>query len=209
VGEWVLREACRCMRRWDRGGLRIPRVAVNLSGRQFQQNTLLATIAGILQETGLAAERVELEITESILVEHALGSPIIAGLQAMGVGLAIDDFGTGYSSLSYLKRFAVDTLKIDRSFVDDVARRGDDAAITGAIISLARSLDLGVVAEGVETVEQLEFLRCHGCGAIQGYLVSPALSAGDFEDWLRRQGEADGIRYWTGFQVRHPAGNCG
>lgn len=207
VGEWVLGEACRRLRQWDQAGLSIPQVAVNLSGRQFRQNSLLPTINQVLATTGLAPQRLELEITETMLVEHAVSSPVITGLQGMGVHLAIDDFGTGYSSLSYLKRFAVDTLKIDRTFVDDIAQDQDDAAITAAIISLAHSLQLNVIAEGVESVGQLHWLKRRNCTAIQGYLVSPPLSAEDLIHWLRNQDDCPGAHRWSGFDdILRPTG---
>jgi len=196
VGEWVLREACGWLNRWEQAGLPVPRVAVNLSARQFQQGALAQIIADILTANGLAAERLELEITESILVEQAISAPAITELQALGVRWAIDDFGTGYCSLSYLKRFAVDTLKIDRSFVRDVTRDSEDAVITAAIITLAHSLELTVVAEGVETVEQAAFLRHHGCDFLQGFLASRPLPPEACEMWLRQQAARDSALFW-------------
>lgn len=198
VGEWVLREACSWLKRWEQAGLPVPRVAVNLSARQFQQGALVQTIAEILESTGVAAEHLELEITESVLMERALSEPAINQLQRMGVRWAIDDFGTGYCSLSYLKRFAVDTLKIDRSFVRDLTSDSEDAAITAAIITMAHSLDLTVVAEGVESVEQLAFLRQRGCDVLQGFLASPPLSPDACANWLRQQTARDGLLYWAG-----------
>ncbi|HRX69897.1 MAG: EAL domain-containing protein [Candidatus Competibacteraceae bacterium] len=203
VGEWVLREACGWLKRWEQAGLPMPRVAVNLSARQLQQGALVRIIADILASHELAAERLELEITESILVEQATSAPAITELQAMGVRWAIDDFGTGYCSLSYLKRFAVDTLKIDRSFVRDVATDSDDAAITAAIITLAHNLELTVVAEGVESVEQVMFLRHHDCDSLQGFLASPPLPPEACEAWLRQQTVQDGALFW-----RAPANTC-
>ncbi len=198
VGEWVLREACQWLQRWQQAGLWVPRVAVNLSARQFQQGALVQIIADILAATDLATDRLELEITESILVEHALSDPAISQLQNMGVRLAIDDFGTGYCSLSYLKRFEVDTLKIDRSFVRDLGYDSDDAAITTAIITLAHSLELTVIAEGVETAEQIAFLQRHGCDYLQGFLASRPLPPEDCAVWLRQQTAREGVLFWNG-----------
>jgi diguanylate cyclase (GGDEF)-like protein/PAS domain S-box-containing protein len=173
IGEWVLREACRQMREWqDCGWPRVP-VAVNLSARQFQQRDLAQRIRRILDEAGVAPEQLELEITESSLmhsVDEALAQ--VQALAAMGIRIAIDDFGTGYSSLSYLKRFPVSRLKIDRSFVRDLCVDREDAAIVASIIGLARTLGMEVVAEGVETPDQLSALRYEGCIVCQGYLFS-------------------------------------
>ncbi|MCP5158943.1 MAG: EAL domain-containing protein [Gammaproteobacteria bacterium] len=201
VGEWVLREACRWLKHWEQAGLPVPRVAVNLSARQFQQGALVQVIADILSSTGLSADRLELEITETILVEHAISAPAISRLQTMGVRLAIDDFGTGYCSLSYLKRFAVDTLKIDRTFVHDLTSDSDDAAITAAIITLAQSLELTVVAEGVEFADQVVFLQQRGCDSLQGFLVSPPLPPEACTTWLRQQTARDGALFWMGASV--------
>ena len=173
LGEWVLREACRQLREWHEAGWpRVP-IAVNLSARQFQQRDLVARIRNILDETGLSPAMLELEITESCLmhsVDDALAQ--VRALAEMGIRLVIDDFGTGYSSLSYLKRFPVSQLKIDRSFVRDLCTDREDAAIVSSIIGLARTLDLDVVAEGVETTAQLAALRYEGCTLCQGYLFS-------------------------------------
>ncbi len=173
LGEWVLREACRQMREWhDAGWPRVP-VAVNLSARQFQQRDLVARICRILDESGISPDMLELEITESSLmqgVDEALAQ--VRALAGMGVRLAIDDFGTGYSSLSYLKRFPVSQLKIDRTFVRELCTDRDNAAIVPSIIGLAQTLDLEVVAEGVETTAQLAALRYEGCTLCQGFLFS-------------------------------------
>ena len=173
LGEWVLREACRQLREWHEAGWpRVP-IAVNLSARQFQQRDLVARIRNILDETGLSPAMLELEITESCLmhsVDDALAQ--VRALAEMGIRLVIDDFGTGYSSLSYLKRCPVSQLKIDRSCVRDRCTDREDAAIVSSIIGLARTLDLDVVAEGVETTAQLAALRYEGCTFCQGYLFS-------------------------------------
>ena len=178
IGEWVLRTACAQVRAWQEAGLRPIRVAVNLSARQFYQKDLVGTVARILEQTGLDSRYLELEITESCLMQNTQTTvALLTELSRLGVRFSIDDFGTGYSSLSYLKRFPIDTLKIDRSFVCDIGTDPDDAAIVKAIIALAKSLEMHVIAEGVETPEQLHFLRTHGCNEIQGYLVSRPLPA--------------------------------
>ncbi len=173
IGEWVLRTACRDVERATRDGLAGMRVAVNVSMRQLKHPDLAATIHGILCETGLAAERLEIEITESSIMadpDHAIA--ILRELNEMGVVLTVDDFGTGYSSLAYLKRFPLHRLKIDRSFVNDIPKDADDAAIIQAILALARQLKLKVVAEGVETSEQSDFLGAQGCDEAQGFFFA-------------------------------------
>src|SRR5450830_581928 len=169
---------------WPLAGHGPLRLAVNLSARQFKQRNLLHAVAQALAETGLAAAHLELELTESMVmhdVEQA--TAIMANLKALGVQLSIDDFGTGYSSLAYLRHFPIDVLKIDKTFVSDITH-GDDAAIVRAIISLAHSLRLKVIAEGVETPQQLAFLRQHDCDQMQGYLFSRPLTAPAFEELL-------------------------
>ena len=174
IGEWVLRTACAQAKRWQREGLPMLRMAVNLSPRQFQRPGLVDLVASILRETGLEASYLELEITEGLLMHDVEGSILILRqFKAMGVRLSIDDFGTGYSSLSYLKRFPIDQLKIDRAFVRDVVTDQDDTAIALAVIAMAHSMQLEVVAEGVETEAQLAFLRANQCDIIQGYYLSP------------------------------------
>jgi diguanylate cyclase (GGDEF)-like protein len=173
IGTWVTRTACEQSMQWQREGFGPVRVAVNLSARQFYQQDLVATIADVLLETGLPPHLLELELTESMMMTDAAQSAEILGrLKALGVHLSIDDFGTGYSSLSYLKRFPIDLLKIDQSFVRDITVDPDDAAIVTSIISLAHSLRLEVIAEGVETEAQLAYLRTHGCDCMQGYYFS-------------------------------------
>ena len=172
IGEWVLRTACRTIRQWRDEGIEMP-VAVNLSARQFRAPNLADTINSILSEFDVSSQFLEIEITESDVMENAESAIATLGLlKANGVNISIDDFGTGYSSLSYLKRFPLDTLKIDRSFISNVATDSDDAAIVAAIIALANSLELKVVAEGVETEAQVEFLNRCGCDFAQGYLFS-------------------------------------
>jgi len=178
VGEWVLRTACEQIREWQSLGIDSPPIAVNLSARQFHQRDLDSVVARIIVETGVPAAKLELELTESLLMrEPEEAARTLRHLEHMGIRLAIDDFGTGYSSLSYLKRFPIAALKIDRTFVSDVTTNPGDAAITLAIVNLAHSLGMKVVAEGVETAEQLDFLKTNGCDEVQGYLFSPAVPA--------------------------------
>jgi EAL domain-containing protein (putative c-di-GMP-specific phosphodiesterase class I) len=175
IGPWVLRAACAQARAWQhlQPGLR---VAVNLSARQFQEAGLVGHVTDALADTGLDPRCLHLEITESSAMQNAQTAiQTLRELKALGVGLSIDDFGTGYSSLSYLKRFPIDTLKIDQSFIRDIGTDPDDAAIASAIIALAHTLKLTVVAEGVETADQLEFLTRHGCDRTQGYFFSRPL----------------------------------
>jgi EAL domain-containing protein (putative c-di-GMP-specific phosphodiesterase class I) len=180
VGEWVLRTACQQIRSWQKMGIDSPPIAVNLSARQFHQRDLDSVVARIVAETGVDAAKLELELTESLLMrEPEEAARTLHRLQHMGIRLAVDDFGTGYSSLAYLKRFPIAALKIDRTFVSDVTSNPGDAAITVAIVNLAHSLGMKVVAEGVETEEQLAFLNLHGCDEVQGYLFSPALPAAE------------------------------
>lgn len=187
VGHWVLEEACAFNQSLREIGLPPIRVAVNISPRQFRQKGLVESIRQILSNTGLGAEYLDLEITESVLVDAVDAPDVLERLSGMGVRLSIDDFGTGYSSLSYLKRFPIDTLKIDRSFVRDIMTDSDDAAITVAIIALSRSLRLKVLAEGVETAEQLASLRHHGCDEIQGFLYARPMPGDALVAWLRQK----------------------
>ena len=176
IDEWVMRTACVQLRRWQGDGLPDITVSVNLSGQHFIRENLLETVAGIIKETGLDPRFLELELTEGVVMKNAKETvSTLRALKEMGLHIAIDDFGTGYSSLSYLKRFPIDTLKIDRSFVQEITTDSDSAAITNAIIAMAHSLKLRVLAEGVETEEQLAFLRDHGCHALQGFLFSKPL----------------------------------
>ena len=185
VGRWVLQQATQQVCAWRRAGLPWVRVAVNLSARQFRQGDLVATVAQALEAAGLPSAQLELELTESMLMGGEQQAAQLHRLSALGVQLAIDDFGTGWSSLSYLKRFNVDTLKIDRSFVRDTPHDPEDNAITSAVIALARSLKLRVVAEGVETDAQRQFLLDNGCDEMQGYWLSPPLAPAAFEAWWR------------------------
>ena len=178
LGDWVLETACREIRDWEQEGLGSYRIAINLSARQFTQQALGERIEAILAATGLAPGRLELEITESVLMEDAdLTAEILQRLKQLGVTIAIDDFGTGYSSLAYLKAFPVNKLKIDRSFVRDIVSDPNDAAIVSAIISMARSMGLVTIAEGVETEAQRDFLMAQGCQELQGYLFGRPMNA--------------------------------
>jgi diguanylate cyclase (GGDEF)-like protein/PAS domain S-box-containing protein len=186
IGAWVLETACRQNRHWQRDGLGPLRIAVNLSARQFAEPDLLATVERVLRETGLPADSLEIELTESMMmadVEAAIHT--MQCLKRMGVKLSIDDFGTGYSSLQYLKRLPVDVLKIDRSFVQDMVGSADGAAMVDAIIALAHGLRMHVIAEGVETIEQLDFLRGSGCDEVQGHVYSRPQTALRVEVMLR------------------------
>ncbi len=185
VGEWVLRTACRDHQAIDSEDAPSLRVSVNLSPRQFQRENLIGSITQILQETGLDQQRLELEITESLLVDNV--DEVVATLHSlhdMGIQIAVDDFGTGYSALSYLKRFPIDILKVDRAFVQDMTDNPDDAEIVKAIIAMAHSLRMGVVAEGVETQAQLQLLRELACEEVQGFLFSPALPLDELKAWI-------------------------
>lgn len=186
IGKWVLFEACRQSASWRAGGLAPIRVGVNLSERQFRESGLEFAVAQALAESGLAGVDLVLEVTESLLMTNIeAASDTLLRLKQLGVHISLDDFGTGYSSLAYLKRLPLDTLKIDRSFVRDIGTDANDAAIATTIISMARTMHLGVVAEGVEKPEQLARLRANGCQRAQGYLFSRPVPAMEFEQLLR------------------------
>ena len=186
VGEWVTREACRQIAAWQRAGLKALPVAVNLSMRQFRQQNLVAIVGDILRETGVDPSLLQFEITESHLMNDPDGAVrTLLGLREAGLTLSVDDFGTGYSSLAYLRRFPLDALKINRAFIYNIDTDPDDAAITLAIISLAHSMKLKVVAEGVETVAQLNFLALHSCDEMQGHYFSRPVPAAELEGMLR------------------------
>jgi EAL domain-containing protein (putative c-di-GMP-specific phosphodiesterase class I) len=180
IGEWVLRTACAQNLVWQKAGLPPLHMSVNIAARQFQQQNLTEVVARILEETGLDPRWLTLEITESTVMHDARATiETLQQIGALGVGLSVDDFGTGYSSLSYLKRFPLNYLKIDKSFIDDITSNRNDAAIATAIISMAGSLEIKVIAEGVETLAQLRILSAHGCDAMQGYYFSRPLPAGE------------------------------
>jgi len=186
IGEWVLRTACEQSRKWREEGIPALRIAVNLSARQFAQKTLLRDVGKIIAESGLTPESLELEITESLVMHNPeQATQTLEELKAMGISLSIDDFGTGYSSLSYLKRFPLDCVKIDRSFIKDIPVDADDMAITKGVIALGHSLRLKVVAEGVETAEQLDFLRANDCDELQGFFFSKPLPSEEVTTFLK------------------------
>ena len=194
IGEWVLREACRQNRAWQSAGLPPICVGVNISSVQFRGGKLEESVRQVLDESGLAPEWLELELTEGTVMSDANATvDTLHRLSAMGIRLAIDDFGTGYSSLSYLKRFPIDRLKIDQSFVRDIVTDPDDWAIASAVISMGHSLRLDVIAEGVEHAEQLEMLRRQGCDEVQGYYFSVPLPADEFAELLRQQKFETGV----------------
>lgn len=188
IGAWVMRTACAQNKAWQDAGLQRLRVAVNLSARQFGASDLLASLESVLNDTGLDPACLEIELTESLFMSDVTPAvELLHRMKALGVNLSIDDFGTGYSSFSYLSRFPIDVLKIDRSFVADITHDANDAAIVTSIIALAHNLKLAVIAEGVETAAQLDYLRSHGCDEMQGYYFSKPLAAPDFEQMLRQR----------------------
>lgn len=192
IGEWVIREACHQSKAWQSEGLPPMRIAVNVAASQFRQGNLLDVIRRALNDAGLDPCYLEIELTESaVMTDPEESAGILEDLSRMGVLVSVDDFGTGYSSMSYLRRFPIDKLKIDRGFVAELMTRADDASIVRAIISLAHSLRLKVVAEGVETLEQLDFLKSMGCDQYQGYHFSPPLPAAEFSELVRRRTQAE------------------
>jgi polar amino acid transport system substrate-binding protein len=173
IGEWVLRSACTQLARWHTEGLEDLKMSVNLSVMQFQQIDLVERITEIIKETGIKADKVELEITESAArndLEHTI--PILQRLKEMGIGISLDDFGKGYSSLNYLKLLPINNLKIDKTFIHDIINNSSQAKIAQALISLAHNMNLTVTAEGVESASQLDFLKKENCDIVQGYLFS-------------------------------------
>lgn len=187
LGEWVLRESCMQNVMWQSEGIRDLRVAVNLSGYQLQHTSLLATIRKVLDDTGMPPEHLELEITESVIMQNAdFAVSVLSEISELGIHISIDDFGTGYSSLAHLKRFSVNTLKIDKSFVREVDLSTTDAAIATAIIAMGNSLNLNVIAEGVETQSQFDFLKFNNCDQVQGFLFCRPLPPGELLELLRK-----------------------
>jgi EAL domain-containing protein (putative c-di-GMP-specific phosphodiesterase class I) len=188
LGEWVVRTACRQAQLWRAAGLDPLAVSVNVSARQFEEKRLVERIAGALRDSGLPPSALDLEVTESLLMRDMQQAVArMRELKEMGITLSIDDFGTGYSSLSALKSFPISTLKIDKSFVRDLAISSDDQAIALAVISLGHRLHLRVIAEGVETEEQRDFLRANDCDEMQGYLFSPPVPAERITEMLQAQ----------------------
>jgi EAL domain-containing protein (putative c-di-GMP-specific phosphodiesterase class I) len=191
IGTWVIREACRQARAWQDAGVPRLRISVNLAASQFRDSALVDTIRSALDDADLEARYLEVELTESAVMTNPEQSVmILEQLSAMGVLVSVDDFGTGYSSMSYLRRFPIDKLKIDRVFINEIVSRPEDASIVRAIVSLAHSLRLKVVAEGVETAEQLDFLKAAGCDEYQGFHFSRPLPAADFERLMRQSSAA-------------------
>jgi EAL domain-containing protein (putative c-di-GMP-specific phosphodiesterase class I) len=188
LGEWVLNEACKQNKRWQNAGLNRISIAVNMSGIQFMHDDLVSTVSTALESNELDSEYLELEITESIIMRNINDTiSTLTSFKEMGIEISVDDFGTGYSSLSYLKQLPINTLKIDRSFVKDIPYDEDDVTITAAIIAMAKNLRLSVVAEGVETESQLEFLEQRGCEKAQGYFISKPLPAEEMTNLLQNQ----------------------
>ena len=195
LGQWVLEEACRQAFSWINQGYPLPEISVNLSARQLSQPDFLMTLAEVLSESGLPAQQLKLELTESMIMQQGdLAVDLLQNLKGLGVKLSIDDFGTGYSSLAYLKRFPIDELKIDKSFVRDLPEDRNDAEIAATIIAMARNLGLSVVAEGVEREEQLQFLASKHCDSFQGYLYSRPLEAGSMEKLLQESKKSTAVQ---------------
>ncbi|WP_018932504.1 sensor domain-containing protein [Gracilibacillus lacisalsi] len=185
IGEWVIREACHQVKQWQQEDRMLFPISVNLSIRQFYQTDLIPVVQNIIQEVGIEPKYLELEITESMAMDVDTASSVLHELKKIGVKIAIDDFGTGYSSLSYLKKFPIDHLKIDQSFIQDISENSDDEDIVSAIIMLAHNLKMRTIAEGVETEAHLKFLKKQQCDALQGYYFSRPLEPQAFEEWLR------------------------
>jgi EAL domain-containing protein (putative c-di-GMP-specific phosphodiesterase class I) len=186
IGSWVLHEACRQAREWQVTGLPFKRISVNVSAQEFRAETFLAGVRSTLRETGLQARYLDLELTESVLMQHAdLSAVKLHALKTLGVHIAVDDFGTGYSSLSYLQQFPIDILKIDKSFVHKITADSDDSSMVSAIIVIGKNLKQRVIAEGIETHEQLAFLQAQQCAEGQGYLFSQPLPAAQLAGLLR------------------------
>jgi EAL domain-containing protein (putative c-di-GMP-specific phosphodiesterase class I) len=177
IGEWVLYTACRQAKEWEEAGFSDLHVSINISARQFQEQDLIELVSKVIRETGVDAKKIQLEITESIaMVDVDITVRILNEMNQMGVRVSIDDFGASYSSLGYLKRFPVNKLKIDLSFIHDIPDNKDDSAITAAMIAMGHILDLGVISEGVETHDQLAFLISRDCDEAQGFLFAHALA---------------------------------
>jgi len=185
IGRWVLQTACYQFRLWLERKLVQGRIAVNISARQFRESNIAAMVLTALTQAGLPPEHLELEITEGVLMSDPRAADIIAQLRSHGISIALDDFGTGYSSLSYLTRFPIDTLKIDRCFVNDISYESEQAAIVTAVTSLSHRLNLKVIAEGVETESELQVITDLSCDEVQGYLFCKPLAAPEIEQWLQ------------------------
>ena len=194
IGDWVIEEAIRQSRVWQDAGLPLITVAINISAVQFQQGTLVRQVGDAIARSGVDPSRIELELTESMLMQDAREAiRTLEDLSGLGAKLAIDDFGTGYSSLSYLKQFPVDRLKLDQSFVRQMTTNHSDAVIARATINLGHSLGLEVIAEGVETEDQYEYLRAEGCDVVQGYLFGKPMAPDDLAAVLRYSGPGGSV----------------
>jgi EAL domain-containing protein (putative c-di-GMP-specific phosphodiesterase class I) len=181
MGKWIINSVCKQIGKWQSTGAQVPRIAINISAHQFKNNQLIEDVKSSLADADINANHLDIELTESAVMNNVKESiAILNTLKEMGAKISIDDFGTGYSSLSQLKQLPLDELKIDRSFITDIGAENNNDAIVLAIISMAHSLGLNVVAEGVETEKQLNFLKKHKCNVYQGYLFSAAVSADDF-----------------------------
>jgi len=197
VGRWVLEQSCKAAKGWQEQGFTGFRIAVNLAAKQLRQVDIVQQIQEVLHLCDLAPEYLEIELTESTLVDTSISKQNLQRLEKMGVRLAIDDFGTGYSSLSYLKQYSVDVLKIDRTFIQDICKDSDDDAVTSAIVALSHQLDMKVIAEGVETLEQLEFLKKLNCDQAQGFLIGRPMIRHQFEQWMvKHLDKKDESVYW-------------
>jgi EAL domain-containing protein (putative c-di-GMP-specific phosphodiesterase class I) len=197
IGRWVLQASCFQFRQWLEKSLVGGRIAVNISARQFREPNLVAMVLGALEQSGLAPEYLELEITEGVLMSAPEANEVVAELRRNGISIALDDFGTGFSSLAYLTRFPIDTLKIDRCFVHDITHESEQAAIVTAVTSLSHRLNLKVVAEGVETDSELQVVDELSCDEIQGYLVCQPLPATEMEQWLRTRATPAARSMWS------------
>lgn len=189
IGAWVIRTACMQSRSWRRAGIANLRVAVNVSAVQLSRGDIVDTVASALADAELEGSGLELEITEGVMIDPKRAVPVLERLQSLGVLVSIDDFGTGYSSFHYLRKMPINSIKIDRSFIQNLPDNAQDQAIVTAIVAMARRLGLRIIAEGVETADQVRFLRTLGCDEIQGYLVSPPISADRLTEMLRRNDE--------------------
>lgn len=198
VGQWVLEQACQTAKKWQEAGYSEFRIAVNIAARQLRQADIVEVIQNALETSQLAAEFLEIELTESTLIDTSISGQNLRRLEPLGVKIAIDDFGTGYSSLSYLKQYAVDVLKIDRSFIKDITLDKDDDAVTSAIIALSHKLDMNVIAEGIETRQQFAFLKQAGCDQAQGFLMARPMNKPNFESWMEKLLDKEtGAAYWA------------
>jgi len=187
IGAWVIRTACMQSRSWRQAGIANLRVAVNVSAVQLSRGDIVDTVASALADAELDGSGLELEITEGVVVDPKRALPVLERLQKLGVRVSIDDFGTGYSSLHYLREMPIDSIKIDRSFIRNLTDNAQDQAIVMAIVAMARRLGLRIIAEGVETADQVRILRALGCDEIQGYLISPPIPADRLTELLRRK----------------------